>query len=47
MYTNPAPKRPVGMALGVIDKWLAVRLVQAALVRFQIKNIPASIMYRR
>lgn len=47
MYTNPAPKRPVGMALGVIDKWLAMRLVQAALARFQIKNIPASIMYRR
>lgn len=46
MYTNPAHKRPVGMVLGVIDKWLAMRLVQGALARFQIKNIPASIMYR-
>lgn len=36
MHTNPAPKRPLGMVLGVIDKWLALRLAQAVLARREV-----------
>jgi len=38
MYTNPAPMRFVGMALGVIDKWLALSLAQGVLASSAVSD---------